>query len=281
MPQTTVSILGCGWLGLSLAERLVADGYAVKGSTSTPEKIKLLDQKGIAPYLITLSPQPDGDLTNFLQTDTLIIDIPPKAGKYGDAFHPQQIQVIADAVQQASVRWVIYISSTSVYPECSCIVTEADVTVPVELAGPGESASPLIAAEQLINQLAPARQITVLRCAGLMGYDRIPGKYVTGRTVDSGSVPVNYIHRDDAVGLIAAVIAGKLSGTFNVVAPLHPTREAVYRESCAQFGYVLPLFVDPLTPIPFKVVSGEKLAGQLAYSFLHPDPILFPYRSPA
>lgn len=33
----TVSILGCGWLGLPLAEQLLAEGYSVKGSTTRAE----------------------------------------------------------------------------------------------------------------------------------------------------------------------------------------------------------------------------------------------------
>lgn len=281
MQPPTVSVLGCGWLGLPLAERLLADGYTVKGSTTTPEKMALLAGKGIIPYQLKLMPQPDGDLTDFLHTDILLIDIPPKARAQGDGFHSAQVQAVADAVQRSSVRWVIYISSTSVYPEHSRVVTEEDVTGPGESVDSGDSPSPLVVAEQTILQLSPIRQTTVLRCAGLMGYDRIPGKYVAGRTVDSGLLPVNYVHRDDAVGLIIAVLANTLVGTFNVVAPMHPTREAVYRKSCAQFGYALPLFVDSPTALPFKIVSGEKLTGQLNYSFHYPDPLMFQYGAPA
>ncbi|MBC8153117.1 MAG: SDR family NAD(P)-dependent oxidoreductase [Bacteroidetes bacterium] len=280
MPLPTISVLGCGWLGLPLAERLLADGYTVKGSTTTPEKVPLLANKGIVPYQLKLMPQPDGDLTDFLRTDILLIDIPPRVSVQGDGFHSVQVQAISDAVQRSSVQWVIYISSTSVYPEYSRVVTEEDVTGPGESAD-ANSSSQLVVAEQIILRLAPTRQTTVLRCAGLMGYDRIPGKYVAGRTVDSGLLPVNYVHRDDAVGLITAVLATGLQGTFNIVAPLHPTREAIYRKSCADFGYALPSFVDPLEALPFKVVSGKKLAGQLDYLFRYPDPLIFRYSSPA
>lgn len=279
MPLPTISVLGCGWLGLPLAEQLVVDGYTVKGSTTTPEKVALLAEKGIVPYRLKLMPQPDGDLTDFLRTDILLISIPPKASVQGDGFHAAQVRAVTDAVQRSSVQWVIYISSTSVYPEHSRVVTEEDVTGPGESAG-SSSSSQLVMAEQTVLQLAPARQATVLRCAGLMGYDRIPGKYVAGRTVDSGLVPVNYVHRDDVIGLIAAVLTNGLQGTFNVVAPLHPTREAIYRKSCADFGYALPVFVTPPESLPFKVVSGEKITRQLGYSFRYPDPLLFPYGAP-
>ncbi len=273
----TVSVLGCGWLGLPLAQRLLADGYVVKGSTTTPEKIPVLAQQGILPYLIRLTPQPTDDLSGFLQADILVIDIPPKASAQGSGFHPAQIQAVVDAVHNSTVQQIIYISSTSVYPEYSRLVTEADVITPADSAAPAGSPGQLVVAEQIVGRLAPGRQVTVLRCAGLMGYDRIPGKYVTGRTIDSGSLPVNYIHRDDAVGLIGNVITNQLTGTYNVVAPLHPTREAVYRQSCVLFDYPLPSFVSPIAPQPFKIISGEKLGSQLVYNFRYPDPLTFQY----
>lgn len=43
----TISIMGCGWLWLPLAERLVQQGYTVKGSTTTPGKLGLLDRKSV------------------------------------------------------------------------------------------------------------------------------------------------------------------------------------------------------------------------------------------
>lgn len=111
-----------------------------------------------------------------------------------------------------------------------------------------------------------------------MGYDRIPGKYVAGRTVDSGAVPVNYLHRDDAVGIVTTIISQQLTGTFNAVAPEHPTREAIYRKSCADFGYQLPVFVVPSTPVPYKTISVEKLSQATNYKFQYPEPLQFLYQ---
>jgi len=48
-----ISILGCGWLGLPLAEHFRDAGYSVKGSTTSDDKIELLKGKQIAPFLIT------------------------------------------------------------------------------------------------------------------------------------------------------------------------------------------------------------------------------------
>lgn len=272
MSTQTVSIIGLGWLGLPLAKHMSAKGFAVKGSVTTTEKVITLVQQGIETYLLQLNPEPVGNLNDLLQADTLIVNIPPKAGKQGDAFYPQQIQHLTDAIRQSPIKHVIYISSTSVYPEASRIVTEDEVTTPERSAAPA-----LIQAEQFIQALEPERMVTIVRCGGLMGYNRIPGKYVAGRTVDSGEVPVNYIHRDDVIGIITSLTQHPVDGTFNAVAPEHPTREAIYRKSCADFGYQLPTFVSPVEPVPYKMVSVAKLLQAINYTFKYPNPLEFSY----
>lgn len=275
MSAHTVSIIGCGWLGLPTAERLLGEGYVVKGSTTTAEKCIILQQRGIDAYQLQLRPEPTGDLAPLLQTDTLVINVPPKAGKMGDDFHPQQVAYLTKAVRLSPVKHVIYVSSTSVYPECGRTVTEADVTTPAQSAAPA-----LLQAEQLVQALAREQAVTILRCGGLMGYDRIPGKYVAARTIDSGAVPVNYLHRDDAVGILLTLIRQGTTGVFNAVAPEHPAREAIYRKSCADFGYQPPQFVEPAEPVPFKVVSPAKLMQTTGYEFIYADPLQFSYARP-
>jgi len=251
---------------------LIAEGYMVRGSTTSYEKLSLLRRKGIDAHWLQLNPEPVGDLAALLQADTLLINVPPKAGKMGDDFHPEQIQHVATSVRQSSVKRVIYVSSTSVYPELSRVVVETDVTSPDPAAAPT-----LLRAEGFVHRLEPERAVTILRCGGLMGYDRIPGKYVTGRTVDSGAVPVNYLHRDDAVGILISLIKQRQTGIFNAVAPDHPTREEIYRKSCADFGYEVPRFVEPVEPVPYKIVSPDKLIRATRYHFHHPDPLAFTY----
>lgn len=273
MTNYDVTVIGAGWLGLPLLKELSGQAYRVIGSVTSAEKAAPMQQVGIDAQVLQLTPEPIGNLEALLATHTLLISIPPKAGKLGNDFHPAQVEHLVNAILPSAVKHVIYVSSTSVYPELSRIVEETDVEHIEHSAAPG-----LSRAEALIQQLALTRKVTIVRCAGLMGYDRIPGKYVAGRTVDSGTIPVNYLHRDDAVGLLQALIKQPVSGTFNAVAPEHPTREAVYRKSCADFGYALPTFVNPATPLPFKIISGEKMTRQFRYVFKYPDPLQFFYQ---
>jgi nucleoside-diphosphate-sugar epimerase len=189
MSHTAVFIIGLGWLGLPLAKQLQSAGNKVKGSTTSADKADDLNLAGIEAYQLRLNPAPEGNLDYLLDTDTLVINVPPKAGKFGDDFHPKQIQHLTDAISVSDVKHIIYVSSTSVYPELNRVVVENDVTTHEQSATPA-----LVQAEQLVQTLAPKKAVTVLRCGGLMGYDRIPGKYVAGKTVNSGNVPVNYLH---------------------------------------------------------------------------------------
>jgi hypothetical protein len=53
MPQ--ISILGCGWFSLSLAKTLLENEFSVKGSNTSVDKLSVLTNLGIQPYLIALS----------------------------------------------------------------------------------------------------------------------------------------------------------------------------------------------------------------------------------
>jgi nucleoside-diphosphate-sugar epimerase len=95
----------------------------------------------------------------------------------------------------------------------------------------------------------------------------------------TGDIPVNYIHRDDAAGVIQTIIQqGIQNETFNITAPFHPTRSEVYADSCAQFGWEAPTFKVPEQHPAFKLISGDKFERAYQYEFKYPDPLLFYYQ---
>lgn len=273
----TISILGCGWLGYPLAKSLIKQGYAVKGSTTTAAKVEKLEKAGIKPYVIRMLPEPEGRyISDFLDTDVLIIAIPPKVrGGMPESFHPTQMQHFLGEIDKSRVSKVIYISSTSVYPNIRKQVTETD-------AQEHDTVSrALLSAENQLNN-HHAIECTILRCGGLMGYDRIPGKYFAGKKgLTTAQVPVNYIHRDDVILIISELIKqGKWEFIYNLVAPLHPTRKEVYVKNSNDFGFEMPQFIDK-EKYDFKIVSSYKLISNLGYRFKYPDPLKFYYRTSA
>ena len=76
--MTKISILGCGWLGFPLAKALIENGFSVKGSTTSTDKLTALENAGITPFLIEIGEKRiNGDVDQFLdQSQILIINIP-------------------------------------------------------------------------------------------------------------------------------------------------------------------------------------------------------------
>jgi nucleoside-diphosphate-sugar epimerase len=273
MTLPTISILGCGWVGLPLAEFLIKEGYRIKGSTTSTEKLALLKDKGIDPFLIDLAPAADPDiLASFLDSEILIINIPPGTRTKTSEFHIQQIEQLIPAIQKSPVRNILYVSATSVYHDLNRVVTEADVTTPEQASN-----KTLATAEMLLGNIT-GKPTTVLRCSGLAGYDRILINYFTGKKdLPGGQSRVNLIHRDDVVGIIYAVLKQNRWGqTYNISAPQHPTRQEYYDSMAIRSGYEAPVFAEEKEP-SFRIVGIEKMTSDLSYSFLYPDPLKFAY----
>lgn len=271
MKKETITILGCGWLGLPLAQTLVKEGYSVKGSTTREEKLETLHDAGVEPWLVRLDPEVNGDdIVAFLQSDTLIVNIPPLRRDDIVEYHIEQFSSLIDALGQSPVRSVLLVSSTSVYPALNREVTEEDAVDPESLAGQA-----LLLVEEMLMQES-AFQTTVLRFGGLIGYDRNPAKYLaTMAEIAHPDQPMNLIHRDDCIRIITEIIRLKQWGeVFNACSPLHPLRKEYYGRASEIAGLpAIPLSLSVETA-PYKVVNSEKLISALHYHFLYPDPVV-------
>lgn len=270
-----ISILGCGWLGLPLGIQLKTAGHSIKGSTTRKEKIALLEEKGIVPFLINLDDERTISYASeqgFFASDILIINVPPRSKTMSFEYHLRQIKQVLTHMDLQAPPKIIYVSATSVYPKAVDIVDENHL---INASTTGNRA--LYEAEQLLLREA-ALQLNILRCGGLMGYDRIPGKYFEGKTVTNGAGPVNYIHRDDVIGIIETLITKNTWGnTFNLVAPVHPSRIEVLKKSVQDFNFIPPIFsVEPIAD-HCRLILGERVMRELQYEFMYPDPLNFYY----
>lgn len=265
--KETISILGCGWLGMPLGERLANDGYRVKGSTTRDEKTPAIAAAGMEPYVIDLSPEPVGDIQSFLDTDILFINIPPGKGDGLPGFYWRQMQTLLKHMAQARVSKIILISATSVYPQENCEVTEEDA---VRIESPFMD-TPWLDVEDLFTGHSKLKT-TILRFSGLIGAEYQPGRYFSGRELGGADDPVNMIHREDCLGIIEQIIAKNLFGEiFNASADKHPTRRELYTRSCEIMGIEPPIFTDQ--PMPYRLVNCDKLKKALNYQFIYPDPL--------
>ncbi len=264
----TVSILGCGWLGLPLAKRLQLEDFHLKGSTTTKSKLKLLEENGIEPYHIILEPNIKAKkIENFLDTDVLVINIPPMRRENVIEFYPAQIKNIIKAIEDSTIEKVVFVSSSSVYGNNNQIVTEES-----ELNPGQDSGKALLIAEGLMRANIFFRT-TIIRFGGLLGPDRHPGKFLAGKKNISGAdSKVNLIHLDDCIEIITQLISKNLWGEiFNAAADEHPTKKELYTKAAQRLNLEPPAFSDKKEN--YKIVSSEKLKLMLNYKFIFPNPI--------
>ncbi|GAA3994291.1 SDR family oxidoreductase [Hymenobacter fastidiosus] len=261
----TVAVLGCGWLGLPLAKALVAAGYSVVGSTTTPNQLLTLRDAGITPYLLRLGTDftpTDADTLRTMLTgvDVLVLNVPPRAAAANN--YPGLLRPVGSVVASVGVRHVLFVSSTSVYPDAPRTMQEADA-----VSSP-DASSDLLRAEGHFTPRRGQWLSTVVRFGGLIGPDRPPGRFLAGRQgLPNAGAPVNLIHLDDCIGLLTSIIRENAWGyTFNACSSQHPSRQEFYTAAAQKLGVAPPTF-DAQKNRTGKLIDSSFLHRTLPYQF--------------
>lgn len=177
------------------------------------------------------------DVVHMYNCDVLIIAIPPREN---------YLEVLEETLKKIDVSTqVIFLSSISFY-DGKALVVEA---------------------EALMQKMHPS--VTVLRLGGLMGYERIAGKYTAGKILTSDA-RTNYIHRDDVVGVVENIIHQNVcSEIFDVVAPVQSTKRKIFTQNAKAFGFKKTEFLggDEVG----KILSPTKIYDVLGYVFKKED----------
>lgn len=263
-----ISILGCGWLGLPLAKKLIEKGYSVKGSTTSENKLSILENAGINPFLTTIEIEGISEnIADFLaESEILIIDIPPKLrGENPDSekkVFVEKIKNLIPFIEKSTVKKVLFVSSTSVYGDDNDFITEETIPNPET-----ESGKQLVLAENLL-QKNQNFETTILRFGGLIGEDRHPVKFLAGKeNLENPDAPINLIHLKDCISIIEEIInQDKWNEVFNAAAPFHPSREEYYTQKTIEMNLPQPKFSSKKSNIK-KVISSEKIEAILNYQF--------------
>ena len=247
----TISVLGTGWLGKPLAISLLEDGFEVKGSTRTESKLPILEELGIEAYQVDIEEYEEVDL--FLQSDILIVNI---TSKDIDAY-----QRLIEQIEESKIQKVLFVSSTSVYPNTNAVITEDNQTVD----------EPLTYIEDLFRK-NKFFDTTILRFAGLFGPGRHPGNWFReGRLIPQPDGFVNMIHQEDCIEIIHNIIAQNCWNiTLNACSNHHPTRREFYTNAKLSLGFEVPSFIKTDIPL-FKIISSKRLIDVLSYEFIHDD----------
>ena len=267
--SSTVLVLGCGWLGLALARSLAANGHRVLGTTTSPEQLPALEAAGAEPNLLRLGADFGGPADALLHrllraADVLVLNVPPRTAAAGA--YPTLLRPVHRAVAAAGTKHVLFVSSTSVYPNEPRVMREADAV------SNRDAASDILRAEGHFVPRYGQWKSTVVRLGGLIGPERPPGRFLAGRRdLAQGNAPVNLVHLTDVVGVLSAIIEHNAWGhTFNVCANQHPLRRDFYPAAAKHIALESPTFLAE-NGISGKTIDSSLVRQVLPYQFQYDD----------
>ncbi|MEB2783328.1 NAD(P)H-binding protein [Algoriphagus persicinus] len=272
--MTKISIIGLGWIGLPLAQLLQVKGHTVVGSTTSAEKQAKILGLGVEAIQFSLVPFPQGNgFQKLFTSEVLVINIPPRSRSTDGKFYLEQIKFLRSMVDQSAVKKVIFVSSTGVYPK----ENRKDAYTETENLDKYLPGNETIYHGELLFSKDRNYELTIVRFGGLLGDDRIPGKYIAGRENVVGHTRVNYIYRNDAARMLAWIIENDLwNEIYNGVAPIHSLRKKVYEQNVIDLGFEPPKSYQNAFEGDDRLVSGSKILST-GFEFEFPNPLDFPY----
>jgi nucleoside-diphosphate-sugar epimerase len=248
----TFSILGAGWLGFTLAKSLKTN-YNIKVSIRDLNKKNIMISEGLNPYFLD-----ENNLNNFdalLSSDYIFINFPPS--KFKDYLN--FLKKLYSNKNLENAKKIFFISSTSIYPKEGGIYDENS-----KLYNP--SSKIVFDAEKVVLE----KSDVIFRCSGLMGYDRVAGRYFSGKILDSEDVKINYIHRDDVIEATKFAISNNISGIFNLCSKEHPTKKEIYMHNAKKYGFDKPIFENKKEYI-HRIIDGSKIED-FGFRYKYPNP---------
>lgn len=261
--KQTIGILGCGWLGFPLAQSLIQQGYRVKGTTTTVDKIEQLSAKGIEAFLLQVDDNETvGDWTSFFANlDVLLINFPPKLRNNPGASYVKKVEKLLHYIANYPQLKLIWVSSTSVFSDGQHRITDDTIPDPDTASG-----KELFGAEQCVKN--SGHPFTIVRFGGLIGPNRHPIIHLSGRqNIERPFAPVNLIHLDDCISILHNCISREaIYGALNGVHPEHPSRKEYYTQAATDRNLPVPEF-DLADERSGKCIHPQFLIESWNYTF--------------
>lgn len=202
-PKTHL-ILGCGFLGQRLAERLLASHAQVVTTTRSPAKAQQLKRLGLQAWTGDFDdPGIQHQLTESVPFDTITICVANDSSQETHETVYGRATQLAIRLAQGHPTRIRFISTTGVYAEVEDGSKVVDESHPVAPARAGARAS--WRCETMLRDQLPDQHV-VFRLAGIYHPDRLPNvAKLKEREPLSGSGDgwLNLIHADDAAAILA------------------------------------------------------------------------------
>jgi nucleoside-diphosphate-sugar epimerase len=258
-PADATLIVGCGYIGQRVAERLLADNpeSPVHTLTRSHKRAADLAGRGFTPLVADWTDRRTLQALPHCRRVLVAVSYDPRSGIPRDISQVGGLSNLLDVLPIDTD--LCYLSTTGVYHQCDG--SWVDETSPARPRAAGGQAH--LQAETLLHRRRPNGRWVIFRLAGIYGPGRIPrvGDVIAGRPVDGPYAGyLNLIHREDAVQAILS--AWKLSerpSRLYVVADDRPVIRRAFYERIAQLsGAPQPRFSTADNPSLSARSGGNK-----------------------
>lgn len=273
-----VLIVGCGYVGLSLAATLLRQGHHVTGLRRPGTGEAALRQAGVEPVLADITDP--ASLSRCSPAYDWIVNC-VSAGSGPDAYRAVYFHGTRNLLEwlaPSPVKKFVYTSSTGVYAQDDGSLVDEQSSA----TGAGETGAILAETEAILLAAARAHSFpaVVLRLSGIYG----PGRgywlkqFLAGEArLEPSPRWLNMIHRDDVVGAITAALLRGIPGTvYNVTDDEPVIQRDVFAWLGRELGRPSPPLSDETIPTPRrrgaanKRISNRRLREDLGYRLVYP-----------
>ncbi len=275
-----VLIVGCGYVGLAVARVCweANKNTPLFALTRSAARVEELRRAGLEPVIGQWRHPASLDLPT---VNTVLIAVPHREdGGLGKDTH---VQGLENLLQHLPTGWskLIYLSTTGVYGDAHEVVDESTPTEPTRIGPQIAVAAEQFLQQKWLEQEYSAKQLIIIRLAGIYGPGRIPlaEKLRSGQPLQ---VPqdgwLNMAHVSDIAAMLADVIHRPMQHRLYVFSDGQAVpRLEFYRYLAGLCGVAEPLFV---TPEPTssrsqragsKRVNPQRLVNELEFKFHFPS----------
>ncbi len=245
-------IIGAGWLGDALAQQAIQEGWEVQAThrhhiQQDYDRIFNLNEVGELTHTVSL-------------TGAYWVCAMSPGERKGPSNYKQSLKQALTLAKQMEARGFVLCSSTGVYDNDSGRYDEHST---LSLSS---------ARQQRLYQaelLALEAGAKVIRLGGLVGPNREPGRFVSGKELSSHAEDtVNMVHRGDVINALLVIFEcfGSSDNIYNLVHPSHPNKGAYYRTHCQKLGTIAPTY--SATKSTQRYIDGSNIEA-LGFTYQH------------
>ena len=273
--MASIFIVGAGWVGAPLSEHLERHSNRVVVTKTTQAGADTISSERIPCEVFSFdSSNPEqtvGKLYSlFLEHNSEIVigSFPPGFRKGAGKEYADYWLLLTKACQQANIKKLIMVSSTTVYPTKPGILYEQDASLALANADSddactfSDNARIMLQAEHSV--MDSDIDYTILRFSGLIGPNRHPSRFAGKLKQVSNQAPANMLHLDDAIGAVDFAINHLHNEIANVTTPNTVSKAEFYAAALKSANSSEPL--PPVVNEPDKLISSKKILD-LGYSF--------------